>query len=71
MDVPVTELRDHLTEWLERVRGGAEVVVTDSGLPIAKLLGLSATATLERLAADGASDVSAPLGGRPFSPGFL
>jgi antitoxin (DNA-binding transcriptional repressor) of toxin-antitoxin stability system len=29
MDVPIAELRDHLTEWLDRVRGGAEVVVTD------------------------------------------
>jgi prevent-host-death family protein len=53
MDVPVTELRAHLGEWPDRVRGGAEVVITDSGLPIAKLLGISATATLERLTADG------------------
>jgi prevent-host-death family protein len=53
MDVPVTELRAHLSEWLERVRGGDEVVVTDRGVPVARLLGLSATATLQRLAADG------------------
>jgi prevent-host-death family protein len=61
MDVPVTELRAHLSEWLDRVRGGDEVVVTDRGVPVARLLGLSATATLQRLAADGVigRDVSA------------
>ena len=30
MDVPVTELQAHLGEWLDRVRGGAEVIITDS-----------------------------------------
>jgi prevent-host-death family protein len=61
MDVPVTELRAHLSEWLERVRDGDEVVVTDRGVPVARLLGMSATATLQRLAAEGVigRDVSA------------
>jgi prevent-host-death family protein len=61
MEVPVTELRAHLSDWLERVRGGEEVVVTDRGVPVARLLGMSATATLQRLAADGVigTDVSA------------
>jgi prevent-host-death family protein len=79
MDVPVTELRAHLSEWLDRVRGGEEVIVTDRGIPIARLLGMSATATLQRLAADGVigRDVSArrpvasghprPRPGRPVS----
>jgi prevent-host-death family protein len=53
MDVAVTELRSHLSEWLERVRGGAEVVITDRGVPVARLLGLTTTAALERLTADG------------------
>jgi prevent-host-death family protein len=61
MDVPVTELRAHLSDWLDRVREGEEVVVTDRGVPVARLLGISATATLQRLAADGVigRDVSA------------
>ena len=61
MDVPVTELRAHLSEWLDRVRGGEEVVVTDRGIPVARLLGLASAATLQRLAADGVigRDVSA------------
>ncbi len=53
MDVAITDLRAHLSEWLERAREGAEVVVTDRGVPVARLLGLSTTATLERLAAEG------------------
>lgn len=68
MDVPVTELRAHLSEWLDRVRAGDEVVVTDRGVPVARLLGLSATATLQRLTAEGVigRDVSAP---RPTATG--
>ena len=53
MDVAVSELRAHLSDYLDRAREGAEVVITDRGVPIARLLGLTATATLERLAADG------------------
>ena len=53
MDVPVTELRAHLSDWLQRARQGDEVVITDRGVPVARLLGLSATAVLERLAAEG------------------
>src|ERR1700745_178512 len=53
MDVAVSELRAHLSDYLERARGGDEVVITDRGVPVARLLGLTATATLERLAADG------------------
>ena len=68
MDVPVTELRAHLSEWLERVRAGEEVVVTDRGVPVARMLGMSATATLQRLTADGVigRDVSAR---RPMATG--
>jgi prevent-host-death family protein len=54
MDVAVSDLRARLSEWLERARDGEEVVVTDRGIPVARLLGINAKATLERLAADGA-----------------
>ena len=53
MDVAVSELRAHLSDYLDRAREGDEVVITDRGVPIARLLGLTATTTLERLAADG------------------
>jgi prevent-host-death family protein len=53
MDVAVTELRAHLSEWMERVRKGDELVITDRGVPVARLLGLTTASTLERLAAEG------------------
>ncbi len=53
MDVAVTELRAHLSEWLERARAGDDVVITDRGIPVARLMGLAATSTLQRLATEG------------------
>jgi prevent-host-death family protein len=53
MDVAVSELRAHLSEWLERVRTGQEIVVTDRGVPVARILGLTTTSTLERLTEQG------------------
>ena len=53
MDVAISDLRAHLSEWLERARAGEEVVVTDRGIPVARLLGLATASVLERLAAEG------------------
>lgn len=53
MDVAVTELRAHLSAWLERAREGDEIVITDHGVPVARLVGLTTTSALERLTADG------------------
>jgi prevent-host-death family protein len=53
MDVGVSELRAHLSEWLEHVRNGQEVVVTDRGVPVARILGLTTASTLERLTEQG------------------
>jgi prevent-host-death family protein len=60
MDVAVTDLRAHLREWLDRVRAGGEVVITDRGVPVARLLGLATTATLQRLTAEGVIGRPAP-----------
>ena len=49
----MTELRAHLSEWLDRARADSEVIITDRGMPVARLLGLATTATLERLTAEG------------------
>lgn len=53
MDVAISELRAHLSEWLERARSGEQLVITDRGMPVARLLGLDATEALERLTAEG------------------
>jgi prevent-host-death family protein len=53
MNVAISELRAHLSDWLERARQGTEVIVTDRGLPVARLLGLDTATTIERLTAEG------------------
>jgi prevent-host-death family protein len=53
MNVAVTEFRAHLSEWLEEARSGHEVVITDRGVPIARLIGMNSSPTLERLTLEG------------------
>jgi prevent-host-death family protein len=52
-EVGVRELHDRLSEYLERVEEGAEVVVTRRGRPVARLSGLGAERPLEDLARRG------------------
>ena len=40
-EVGVRELHDRLSEYLERVEGGGEIVVTRRGRPVARLSGLA------------------------------
>lgn len=62
--VGVRELKDQLSRYLSLVRSGAEVIVTDHGRPIARLIPIGERAgVLEELVARG--EVSAPgRGGR-------
>lgn len=53
----MTELRANLREWLDRVRGGQEVVITDRGLPVARLRPIDET---DRIAALTAAGILAP-----------
>ena len=53
MDVGVTELRSHLSEWLSVARSGEEVVVTERGIPVARLLPIGSTTSIERLTNEG------------------
>jgi prevent-host-death family protein len=70
MDVAVTNLRANLSHWLDRVLEGDEVVVTEHGVPIARLLAIGSASTIERLTEAGV--IGKPersgrtkLGGRP------
>ena len=51
-EVGVRELHDRLSEYLERVEGGGEIIVTRRGRPVARLSGL-AERPLEALARRG------------------
>lgn len=54
MEVGVRELRDNLSRYLDRVRSGEEVVVTDRGHAIARVLPIGAERVLDSLIAAGA-----------------
>ena len=53
MEVAVSDLRANLRDWLKRARDGNEVVVTDRGVPVARLIGIQASPLLDRLTAEG------------------
>lgn len=51
--VGVRELRNNLSRYLDRVREGEEVVVTDRGSAVARVLPIGAERVLDRLIAEG------------------
>ena len=52
-EVGIRELRNHLSRYLERVKDGEEVTVTDRGRPIAKLSPVTEVRPFDRLVAQG------------------
>jgi prevent-host-death family protein len=53
VEVGIRELRNHLSLYLDRVRDGDEVVVTDRGRAIARVVPLGTERALDRLIAEG------------------
>ena len=53
MDVAVTELRAHLSRWIDIAREGNDVVITDRGTPVARIVGLDSSSVIDRLTAEG------------------
>ncbi|HEU5270042.1 MAG TPA: type II toxin-antitoxin system prevent-host-death family antitoxin [Jatrophihabitans sp.] len=53
MDVAVSVLRAELSSWIERAHGGDEVVITDRGIPVARLVPVAGAPLLERLVSEG------------------
>ena len=49
MDVSISTLRAELSTWIERARAGEEVVVTDRGTPVARLLAIDTAPLLDQL----------------------
>jgi len=49
MDVAISTLRAELSSWIERARAGEEIVVTDRGTPVARLLAVDAAPLLDQL----------------------
>lgn len=53
MDVGIAELRANLGTWIDLVRNGDEVVVTERGTPVARIVGVSSASALDRLTREG------------------
>ena len=69
MDVAISTLRAELSSWIERARAGEEVVVTDRGLPVARLVAVDTGPLLDRLTQSGL--LSKPRGDRPAARGLV
>jgi len=52
-EVGIRELRDHLSRFLERVQAGEEVVVTDRGRAVCRVLPMDGERTIDRLIREG------------------
>ncbi len=53
MEVGIRDLRNHLSKYLNKVQGAQEVVVTDRGRAVARVVPLSVQRPLDQLIADG------------------
>lgn len=54
MEAGIRDLRNHLSKYLAAVRAGEEIVVTDHGRAIARVIPLEQPRPLDRLIAEGA-----------------
>jgi prevent-host-death family protein len=48
-EVGIRELRDHLSSWIDRVASGDEVVVTERGRPVARIVRSSGSSAMDEL----------------------
>lgn len=54
MDVAISELRANLKSYVDRAKAGERIVVTDRGVPVARLVPADHEELLDRLAREGA-----------------
>ncbi len=53
MDVGIRELRADLSRWVKRVREGEEIVVTDRGRAVARLVPVEGERKIDRMIREG------------------
>ena len=53
MDVGIRELRTHLSRYLEDVKRGDEIVVTEHGKPVARIVPVNGERKIDRLIREG------------------
>lgn len=49
MDIGISTLRAELSSWIQRAHAGEEIVVTDRGIPVARLLPVDTAPLLDQL----------------------
>ncbi len=49
--MPISTLRAELSRWIDRVRTGEEIVITERGNPVARLVAVETAPLLDRLTA--------------------
>jgi prevent-host-death family protein len=52
-EVGIRELRNRLSQYLERIQAGEEVVITDRGRAVARMVPLTGERTIDRLIREG------------------
>jgi prevent-host-death family protein len=52
-EVGIAELRRTLKDWLDRVRAGDEVIITERGRAVARLTSVESTPLIDRLVSEG------------------
>lgn len=52
-EVGIREFRSNLRRYMQRAKRGEEVVITERGRPVARLVGVHGVPTLDRLVAEG------------------
>jgi len=53
MEVSVSALRAELKSWIEKARAGEEIVITERGVPVARLSGVATADLVAGLVRDG------------------
>ena len=53
MDVGIRELRAHLSRYVEQVKHGEEIVVTEHGRPVARIVPMNGERKIDRLIREG------------------
>lgn len=67
VEVAISQLRANLRTWVEQARAGTDVVVTERGVPVARLVAIDEAGLIERLEGEGA--ITRPGGPRPVASG--
>lgn len=53
MEVGITEFRSNLRRWIDEVKSGEEIVLTERRTPIARITGINAMPVIEQLEREG------------------